>query len=91
MTTSYHGTIFSTIYRKKFITIKNGEMYGDDDRVITLLRQMDMMDRLIPYEFDSNYDYLQDVDYSNYEKKVAQLREKSMNYIKQNIEEYYNE
>lgn len=91
MTTSYHGTIFSTVYRKKFITIKNGEMYGDDDRVITLLNQMDMMNRLIPYKFDPNYDYLQDVDYSNYEKKVGQLREKSMNYIKQNIEVYYNE
>lgn len=91
MTTSYHGTIFSTIYRKKFITIKNGEMYGDDDRVITLLNQMDMMDRLIPYEFDEKFNYLGEVDYSKYDKKVSSLRKKSMKYIKENIEDYYNE
>lgn len=91
MTTSYHGTIFSTIYRKNFITIKNGEMYGDDDRVITLLNQMNMIDRLIPYEFDENFDYLANVDYSKYDKKISALRKKSMKYIKENIEEYYNE
>lgn len=91
ITTSYHGTIFSTIYRKKFITVKNGEMYGDDDRVITLLEQMDMMDRLIPYEFKDDFDYLAEVDYSNYDKKVSQLRKKSMDYINKNIGEYYHE
>lgn len=91
ITTSYHGTIFSTIYRKKFITVKNGEMYGDDDRVITLLEQMNMMDRLIPYEFKEDFDYLADVDYSNYDKKVAKLRKKSMDYIYKNIGDYYNE
>ena len=33
ITTSFHGTIFSTIYKKNFWTIKNGDMYGTDDRV----------------------------------------------------------
>lgn len=89
LTTSYHGTIFSTIYRKKFITIKNGEMYGEDDRVITLLEQMDMLDRLIPYKFDSDFNYLADVDYSKYDKKISKLRKKSIDYIDRNIGDYY--
>lgn len=91
MTTSYHGTIFSTIYRKNFVTIKNGEMYGDDDRVLTLLSQLGMMDRLIPYVFDDHFDYLSNVDYSSYDLKVSILKQKSLNYIKKNIEAYYNE
>ena len=85
LTTSYHGTIFSTIYRKKFIVIKNGGMYGDDDRVKTLLEQIKMEDRLIPYEFDDNYNYLDDVDYSNYDKYLPKLKDKSMKYLKDSI------
>ena len=40
ITTSYHGTIFSSIYRKNFWVIKNGQMFGDDDRVATLIDQL---------------------------------------------------
>lgn len=90
-TTSFHGTIFSTVFKKKFYTIKNGGMYGDDDRVLTLLTQLDLFDRLIPYEYDEKFDYLKDVDYSKYDKKVNELRKNAMNYIKENIEDYYNE
>ncbi|WP_313467720.1 polysaccharide pyruvyl transferase family protein [Streptococcus parasuis] len=89
ITTSYHGTIFSTIYRKNFITVKNGEMYGDDDRVITLLNQLGMMDRLIPFNFDPNFNYLSDVDYSQYDVKLNPQKIKSIEYIKENIVEYY--
>lgn len=89
ITTSYHGTIFSTIYRKKFITIKNGGMYGDDDRVKTLLLQLGMFDRLLPADFDDNYNYLDDTDYSDYEKILKELRYKSLNYITENVKEYY--
>ena len=81
ITTSFHGTIFSTIYRKKFITVKNGEMYGDDDRVITLLEQLNMLNRLIPYEFDDNYNYLEDIEYKNYEKVLPILQERANNFL----------
>lgn len=91
ITTSYHGTIFSTIYRKNFITVKNGEMYGDDDRVITLLNQLGMMDRLIPFNFDPNFNYLSDVDYSQYDVKLNPQKIKSIEYIKENIVDYYKD
>lgn len=87
MTTSYHGTIFSTIYRKKFITIKNGGMYGDDDRVSTLLKQIKMEDRLIPYNYDDNYNYLEDIDYKEYEKELKRLRKKSIEFLEKNLKE----
>lgn len=89
ITTSYHGTIFSTIYNKKFITVKNGGMYGDDDRVITLLEQLNMMERLIPYEFDDNFDYLAPIDYSNYNKSIKALKEKSIKYLQKSLEYSY--
>lgn len=85
MTTSYHGTIFSTLYKKNFITIKNSGMYGNDDRVITLLNQLNMMDRLIPHEFDENFDYLADVNYAEYDKNLPKLKEKSIAYLEENL------
>lgn len=91
ITTSYHGTIFSTIYRKKFLTIKNGEMYGDDDRVITLLDQMNMKDRLFSFNFDDSVDYLAPVDYTSYENNIKKLQEKSIEYLKMNIGVNHNE
>ena len=80
-TTSYHGTIFSTIYRKKFFCIKNGGMYGDDDRVITLLNQLGIMERLIEYKFNDSYNYLMDVDYIMYDKSLEKLKKKSLEYL----------
>lgn len=87
LTTSYHGTIFSTIYKKKFFTIKNGGMYGDDDRVITLLEQTKMMGRLTPCDFDENFDYLSEVGYEEYDKNIKELKEKSYEFIKNSIGE----
>lgn len=86
LTTSFHGTIFSTIYNKKFITIKNGGMYGDDDRVITLLNQLEMMDRLIPHIFDENFDYMKDIDYSKYNEKVNKLSKISEDYLRKSLQ-----
>lgn len=81
-TTSFHGTIFSTIYRKKFFTLKNGEMNGNDDRVLTLVRSLFIEDRLIDYKFDDSFDYLKEVDYSQYDKALVGLKNKSQKYLK---------
>ncbi len=85
ITTSYHGTIFSTIYKKKFIVVKNGGMYGNDDRVRTLLEQINMEDRLLSYEFKPEEDYLRPVNYENYDEKIKVLKLKSIKYIRENI------
>ena len=74
-------------WKKKFFTIKNGGMYGDDDRVITLLEQTKMMNRIIPYNFDKNFDYLSEVEYEEYDKNIKELKERSYEFIKNSIGE----
>ena len=91
ITTSFHGTIFSTIYRKKFFTIKNGGMFGDDDRVKTLIEQLGIEDRLIPIAFNDSYDYLAPVNYETYEKNLPKLRKKAKDYIEREIVKPYEE
>jgi len=77
ITTSFHGTIFSTIYQKNFWVIKNGDMYGDDDRVKTLINQLEIEERLISMNYDANFEYLKEVDYTAYKKNLPILCENS--------------
>lgn len=86
ITTSFHGTVFSTIYRKKFWVIKNGGMYGNDDRVMTLLSDLAITDRLIELPFDEEFNYMKSVDYSEYEKRLEKLKNKSQTYLKLALE-----
>lgn len=81
ITTSFHGSIFSTVYRKKFWVIKNNGMYESDDRVLTLVNQLGLSDRLIPIDFDNNFDYMQDVDYKTYETNLQELKPRSQEYL----------
>lgn len=81
ITTSFHGTIFSTIFRKCFWTIKNGGMFGDDDRVITLMNKLNLEDRLISMDFNSDFDYLKEKDYSPYEKLLKEEQKESKKYL----------
>ena len=78
ITTSFHGTIFSTIYQKKFWIIKNGEMFGDDDRVKTLVEQLNINNRLIPMKFDEKFNYMSDVNYKIYRERLDELKNKSI-------------
>ncbi len=83
ITTSFHGTVFSSIYKKKFWTVKNGGMFGDDDRVKTLIDTLHLNDRLTAIEFDDTFNYLCNVDYSKYDEIITREQEKSTKYLKE--------
>lgn len=86
ITTSFHGTVFSSIYRKKFWVVKNGGMYENDDRVMTLLTDLSITDRLIELPFDEEFDYMKPVDYINYDKRIKDLKNKSQMFLKKALE-----
>ena len=71
-------------------TVMNA-IYGDDDRVKTLLESIKLEERLIPYDFDSNYDYLKNVNYDNYSKELSKLQANAERYINKNIGDVYFE
>lgn len=81
ITTSFHGTVFSTIFKRKFWVIKNGGMYSTDDRVMTLLSDLGIEDRLIEMPFDSSFDYMKDVSYEKYNEKLYEHQEHSKEYL----------
>ena len=87
VTTSFHGTVFSTVFNKNFWVVKNGGMLGDDDRVKTLLEQLNYQNRLID---PNNYNIekiFEDVDYTDYKKNLEKARENSMQFLKEALDD----
>ena len=62
-------------------------MLGDDDRVKTLLEQLNYQNRLID---PNNYNIekiFEDVDYTDYKKNLEKARENSMQFLKEALDD----
>ncbi len=82
LTDSFHGVVFSIIFRKNFIGIVNRNRGAD--RFTSLLQQLGLLDRLVS---ESERATVQDlvrrpIDYSTVEPKLSQLRESSMAFLR---------
>ena len=60
-------------------------MYGDDDRVRTLINQLCIADRLIPSNYNEDFDYLKEVNYKKYEEELANMKNFSQNTLLRGI------
>lgn len=88
LTSSFHGTVFATIYRKKFWVMKNDGMLNGDDRVDTLLEQLGLTNRYIMSTDDlDNNKILTEIDYANVEKKIKYMQEKAFSYLNEALNE----
>lgn len=86
ITTSFHGTVFSSLYKKCFWTVKNQGMFGDDDRVLTLLDTFNLSDRMIEISFNPDFNYLSEKDYIMFDKNLEIERTKATTYIKKALD-----
>ena len=91
ITTSFHGTIFSSIFRKKFWVVKNNGMYEKDDRVLTLINMLDLKDRIITTKYDEDFNYNKDKKYDTYELKLKKQQNESLKYLKEALEKSNHE
>lgn len=76
VTNSFHGTVFSIINQREFITIKNDKAGLDNSRLETLLESLDLESRLVNDYYD-NYK----IDYAEVTNRLRTLKEKSMHYL----------
>lgn len=85
-TDSFHGTVFSVVFQKRFLTV--GNYKRGFNRFADLLSRLNLLDRLIPDTKNIPVDekYLQTIDYVEVNKIVAQESEKTVNWIKHVIE-----
>ena len=84
-TDSYHGTIFSIIFRKPFITLKNKKRGGE--RFVSLLKPLQLMNRLFETAdcINKKYDLYDTINYSLPMKKLYKIKEKSYNWLKKKL------
>ncbi|UZT05993.1 polysaccharide pyruvyl transferase family protein [Clostridium sp. LQ25] len=82
VTNSFHGTAFSTIYNKPYVSIHTGI---PDPRMASLLSQLGLSDHLVTYK-EINVDKMVNTDFSLVKGKMKILRQSSIDYLKKAIE-----
>lgn len=79
VTNSFHGTVFSVIFEKKFVCVP---MQGTSSRMIDLLNTIGLNNRLINDDLEID----QDVDYQNAKLIIKHKREESLELLNNAIE-----
>lgn len=78
VTTSFHGTAFSVIFRKQFVTVLLGSVV--DERALNLLSSFGLDNRTISVN-DSFESFKPDFDYQEIEEKIESLRNISRTFL----------
>ena len=76
VTNSFHGTVFSVINQRDFITIKNDRAGLDNSRLETLLESLGLDSRLV-----DDYYVNDEIDYEEVTNRLKTLKEKSIYYL----------
>lgn len=88
VTDTFHGSIFSIINKKKFVTLVRksiGNNYGNEEKLADLLCRLKLENRII-YNI-SNLEKIgnKDINYSDTDKILKEERVKAKNYLKKSI------
>lgn len=81
ITTSFHGTAFATIYKKNFWYINDGIPNKKDDRAVSFLSQLDLMDRYKTIAELKEIDLMKNPDYEKPYIKLEKLKKESFKYL----------
>ncbi|RXE58678.1 polysaccharide pyruvyl transferase family protein [Acetivibrio mesophilus] len=79
VTNSFHGTAFSIIFNKEFVTIKNSNPNHDNSRLIDILNICKLQDRLLSN--GEKQKTLSKIDYDYVNRTIQNLRKGSIDYL----------
>lgn len=88
VTDTFHGSIFSIINKKKFVTLVRksiGNNYGNEEKLTDLLSRLNLEDRIVYDISDLEKIANRDIDYSDTDKILEEERVKAKNYLKKSI------
>lgn len=84
-TDSFHASVFSLLYKKKFFTFRrynNDSVVSTNDRLYSLLSLVGQENRLLKGDEDIERTVSMDIDYSVVHARLAELREFTKSFIK---------
>lgn len=85
LTTSFHGTVFSVIFRRIFWFIDSTMHNECDDRASTLLDQLSLTDRMIDGKALLQRDFCSRPDFSGIEERINQLQDKEISFLEETL------
>ncbi len=90
VTNSFHATAFSVLFHKKFFTVVNGDKAkGINVRMNDFLTSLGLEERIfssMPEQLD-----LSEIDYTDVDKKIENMREESLAFLRENLEAAYRQ
>lgn len=86
VTDSFHGTVFSLLYKRNFVAIKNHN--GKDSRILDLLESVGLKNRAFDSvsSLNNNDSWLEPINYSGVSDKIEKMREHSWDYLRSALE-----
>lgn len=81
ITDSFHGTAFSIIFNKEFLTLNthiNNGQYKNDERLKNILSHEALVERFVKIEDINNFDLNKKIDYKKVNEYREDLRSKSL-------------
>lgn len=83
LTQSFHGTLFASLFNRKFWSYNIPAYFQtDDDRAIAILNQMGIPSRYILIEDLLKEDIMKDLDFSTINDNILRLRSDALDYIR---------
>lgn len=90
VTNSYHATVFSVLFHKKFFTVvQGGKGTGINIRMRDFLKEAVLEGRI--YSTVPDHIETEDIDYRETDKRIDFLRKESIAFLRENLEEAYRQ
>ena len=86
VTDSFHAVIFSTLFHKPFYVLKRETQKDYVGRVENFLEEIGLMSQMISAEELAAIDSVPEIDFSYADKVIAEKREASIKFLKDNLE-----
>lgn len=88
VTDTFHGTIFSVIYRKPFVSFvrKKSRISGNSNKLGFLLRQLGLESRVVSVTDNLQHQINLPIDYDQVFDKIAYYREISLEFIEKSLQ-----
>lgn len=82
LTNSFHGTVFALVFRKPFVVfLQNGKTSEQNDRIVNLLTEFDLLDRIYEKDGDIFKILNKPIDWIKISKSMEEQREKAIKYF----------
>lgn len=87
VTDSFHGTAFSLIFEKEFVSINERieKKMKNDERILSILQRIGLEDRYLTLEKLSEMEEIKNIDYKEANYKKKELCEESRVWLRDNI------